>query len=227
MQAHRGGSWDVPNIDSETGKSKWLAKGDPEEMPHISDLNYHKGTTLSLSPPVCLSTCILFPPNKHFTCFTTFHLCGNSFLQSRRARTLSLATGLVARIQHSHCHGPTSISGWEPKPCFKSLQAKATWDHLHLHVDHLDFFFHEMPSNLLCLAVFLFLIDLKLSLDQFIVILWIMYTLILFIYPGDLHSLFRDNVLIWTWWKFHQNLVSKVTEGSYFIGVKYKLWKVH
>ena len=28
----------------------------------------------------------LFPPNKHFTCFTTFCLCGNSFLQSWRAR---------------------------------------------------------------------------------------------------------------------------------------------
>ena len=43
-------------------------------MPHKSDSNYHGGATLSLSPPVCLSTRTLFPPNKHFTCFTTFHL---------------------------------------------------------------------------------------------------------------------------------------------------------
>ena len=41
-------------------KSKWLAKGDPEEMPHKSDSNFHDGATqqlsLSLSLPVCLST---------------------------------------------------------------------------------------------------------------------------------------------------------------------------
>ena len=30
-------------------------------MPYISDLNYHKGTTPSLSPSVCLPTCtVLF-----------------------------------------------------------------------------------------------------------------------------------------------------------------------
>ena len=28
----------------------------------------------------------LLPPNKYFTCLTTFHLCGNSFLQSQRIR---------------------------------------------------------------------------------------------------------------------------------------------
>ena len=37
-----------------------LAKGNPEEMPHKSDSNYHEGTTLSLNPPVCLSTRTLF-----------------------------------------------------------------------------------------------------------------------------------------------------------------------
>ena len=105
----------------------------PEEMSHISDSNYHEGRTLPLSPPVCLSTCTLFPPNKHFTCFTTCRLCGNSFLQSRRARALSLVTGLVARIQCSHCCSLTSISGRELKSCFKPLQAKATRDHSEGH----------------------------------------------------------------------------------------------
>ena len=95
-------------------------------MPHISDSNNHEGMTLSLSHPVCLSTRTLFPPNEHFTCFTTFCLCGNSFLQSQRARALSLGTGLVAGIQRSHCHGLTSISGREPKACFRLLQAEAT-----------------------------------------------------------------------------------------------------
>ena len=85
----------------------------------------------SLSESACVSLytyCTLFPPNKHFTCFTTFCLCGSSFLQSQRARALSLATGLVARIQCSHCLGLTPISGRELKPCFKPLQAEATWD---------------------------------------------------------------------------------------------------
>ena len=30
-------------------------------MPHISDSNYHEDVTLSLSPPMRPSTCILFP----------------------------------------------------------------------------------------------------------------------------------------------------------------------
>ena len=71
-----------------------------------------------------------FPSDKHFTCFTDFHLCGNSLLQSRRARALSPASGLVARIQHSHHCDPTSVSGQELKPCFKLLQAETTWDHI-------------------------------------------------------------------------------------------------
>ena len=40
--------------------------------------------------------------------------------------------GLMARIQCSHCHGLTSVSGREPKSCFKPLQAKTSWDQLPL-----------------------------------------------------------------------------------------------
>ena len=77
---------------------------------------------LSNSPPeparvsvhIC---CTLFPPNKHL--FTTFHLVEIIFLQSQRARALSLTTGLVAEICCFHCHNLTSISSWEPKPRFK------------------------------------------------------------------------------------------------------------
>ena len=58
--------------------------------------------------------------------FTTFCLCENSFLQNQRARALSLTTGLVVKIRCSYRHDPTSISGFEPKPCFKVLHAKAT-----------------------------------------------------------------------------------------------------
>ena len=94
------------HMNSEPGKARWLAKGNLEEMPQISDSSYHKGMILSLSSPMCLFTS---------TCFTTFHLCGNSFLQSQRPRVLPLATDLLARIQHSHYRGPTSVSGQEPK----------------------------------------------------------------------------------------------------------------
>ena len=50
------------------------------------------------------------------------------FLQSHMARTLSVTTGLVARIHSSHCHHLTSIFDQELKSCFKPLQAEATRD---------------------------------------------------------------------------------------------------
>ena len=84
-----GGPWDRPNSGSEPGKARWLAKGNPEEMPRISDSNYHEGMAISLSPPVCLSTCTLFPPNKCFTWFTTFHFFVEiHFLQSHMGQGL-------------------------------------------------------------------------------------------------------------------------------------------
>ena len=51
-RAHLGGSWDIPNTDSGPIKAKWLARGNLEETPHISDFNYqyHEGTHTSPSP---------------------------------------------------------------------------------------------------------------------------------------------------------------------------------
>ena len=46
--------------------------------------------------------CSLFPLNKFFTHFTTFHLCGNSSLQSQRARasiTDHWSSGFTANTQ--------------------------------------------------------------------------------------------------------------------------------
>ena len=40
--AHTGVPPDKPNTDSEPGKARWLAKGNPEEMPHERDLNYQE-----------------------------------------------------------------------------------------------------------------------------------------------------------------------------------------
>ena len=66
---------------------------------------------LSLSPPVGLSTCAIFFFVLTNPCYTTFYLCGNSFLQSQKIKALSLTTGLVARIWYPDCLDLTSISG--------------------------------------------------------------------------------------------------------------------
>ena len=87
---------------------------------------------LSLSPPLCLCTCTLFPPNKHLTCFTTFCLYVEIHFCTAEGpgpchRPL-VPSGLVARIQCSHCPGLTSVSGLELKSIFKPLQAKCPGD---------------------------------------------------------------------------------------------------
>ena len=128
-----GGPWDDPNMDSEPGKSQWWTKGNPEEIPHKSDSSYQAGMTPSLSLPMCLSTHILFPPNKHLTCFSTFQICGNSFLfcTGDGLGPCQWASALVTRIWHSHFWNSTSISGQEKIPFFKPLQANATRDENH------------------------------------------------------------------------------------------------
>lgn len=81
--------------------------------------------TLSESPAwVYPHVLCSLPPNNHFICFTTFCLCGNSFLQSQEARVLSLTIGLVVRIWCSHHCDPDSISGWWAQT---PLQAAADW----------------------------------------------------------------------------------------------------
>ena len=97
-------------------------------MPHISDSNYHEGATLSLSPPVCAYSHVLFfPPNKHFTCFTTFRLFVEIYFYKADGPELChwplVPGGLMARIQRSQCRGLTSASGWRTEIL---LQAKAT-----------------------------------------------------------------------------------------------------
>ena len=75
--------------------------------------------TPSLSPLVSIHTYLYsFPPSKHFTCFSTLCLHGNSFLQSHRARVLSLTPGLVVRTRcHHRLDWPQSLAGnWNPAP---------------------------------------------------------------------------------------------------------------
>ena len=64
--------------------------------------------SLSVHPWVYPHILYSFPPRN--TWFITSCLCRNSLLKSWRATTLSLTTGLVARIQHSHWWHLTSIS---------------------------------------------------------------------------------------------------------------------
>ena len=133
----QGMSWDLPNMDCELGKSKWLAKGKQEERLHkviqtaMSTWLSHS-LSLSLSEPASVSI--------HMYC-TLFFLLINTLLASllsifvgilfciaKGPRPLSLTTGVVARIWCFHCCDAASISGWEPKPHSRPLQAKATWD---------------------------------------------------------------------------------------------------
>ena len=127
-----GESWEWSNTNSEPGKSYWLAKGNLEEMPPQKWFKHHKVTTLSLSPSMCLATCTLFLPNKHLTCFTTFPLHAKIHFyitdMPRSCHWPLFPGGLEARIQHS-AMAWLHISGWEPKFCFKTLQAEATTDH--------------------------------------------------------------------------------------------------
>ena len=84
----------------------------------------------SPSESACVSIhtyCTLLPPNKYFTGFTTFRLCGNSFLQSWRPGPLPLINGLLARIWCSHRCNPTSVSGWESKPFGSCCRLRSPW----------------------------------------------------------------------------------------------------
>ena len=125
-----GGSWDTPNTDCGPGKSEWLAKGNPEEIPHKSNANCHEGATQGLSPEsarVSLHTsCTLFFLLL-ILCFTTFCLCGSSFLHSGRCGPLSLTASLVLGWDPVLITAATRpISGWGPKTRSKPLQAEAT-----------------------------------------------------------------------------------------------------
>ena len=70
--AHTGVPPDKPYTDSEPGKARWLAKGNPEEMPRISKSNYHESMTLWAHPCVYPHVLFFFFLNEHFTGFTTY-----------------------------------------------------------------------------------------------------------------------------------------------------------
>ena len=113
-----GESWDISDMHSESGKSKWLVRGKPEEIVDKNNSNCHEGMIqwlfLCLSLPMYLSKHIVlffFLTNTLLVLLLSV-FAGILFMQSRRARTLLLTIGLAARIWCSHYCDPTSISGW-------------------------------------------------------------------------------------------------------------------
>ena len=90
---------------------------------------------------------------KKNTCSTTFHLCGNSFLHSRRPGPLSLITGLVARIWCFHHRVPASVSGREssraPNHCKQKLlkiNVTSQTKDFRPSIPHLDLLTAEKPT---------------------------------------------------------------------------------
>ena len=122
----QGRPWDQPCIDSEPSKAKWLARGNPEETPYVSDSNFQEGKTLSLSPSLCVCSHVLFPPDKHLFCFC-LSPCGIHFYKADGPGPChwpSVPGGLVTRIQLCHYSELTSISGQRTEIL---LQATADW----------------------------------------------------------------------------------------------------
>ena len=101
---------------------------------------HHKGKTQRLSESDCVSVCTYytsFPPHQYFTRFTTFHLCGNSFSEKPNGQGLVTDHWSMAKIQCSHCSYLTLASDWDPKPCFKPLQAETTHPRSECNAQHL------------------------------------------------------------------------------------------
>ena len=86
--------------------------------------------TLPLSLPVCLSTCIvlfLLLVNTLLASLLSIFV-EILFWKAKGPGFLSLTSDLVARIWFFHHCEWAPVSGWEPKPRSKPLQAEATWD---------------------------------------------------------------------------------------------------
>ena len=93
----------------------------PGRIPHESSSNSHQGMTQLLSLPLSESAhvsihmyCVLFLPLINTSPASLLSIFMEIlFCKAEGPGPLSLATGLVARIQRSHRHDPTSISGCE------------------------------------------------------------------------------------------------------------------
>ena len=135
---------DVLNINCEPEKSKWLPKGKWKKCPRRV-IQTAMRAQLSDSPWVhpCVyptGTALFFPLYKHFASLLSVFV-EILFCKAIGPCSLSLTTGLVARIWCFHCHDPAD-SGWEPKAHSKLLQAEATQDQQEDNILH-----HNPPST--------------------------------------------------------------------------------
>ena len=91
-----------------------MARGNLKDMPHVKWFKLLKGWE-SLTPPVCLSIHMFCLPNKQFVSqlfismwkFISTQLMGQGFVTGHSL----VPGGLVARIQHCHCHRPQALAG--------------------------------------------------------------------------------------------------------------------
>ena len=87
--------------------------------------------TLPLSPLVCLSvthTVLFFLLINTLLASLLSIFVEILFCKVEGPGPLSLTIGPVARIWCFHYCNPDPVSGWEPKPCSKPLQAETPWD---------------------------------------------------------------------------------------------------
>ena len=125
-----GGSWDIPNTDCKPGKSKWLTKETwnkcPIEVLQTSTRAWPRDSgSLPKSTHVSTHTYgAFFPLDEYSTWFTTFCLCGNSFLQRQKPGPLLLTTGLVARIWCSHRRDAAQSLAGNPSPAQRFLRPR-------------------------------------------------------------------------------------------------------
>ena len=120
-----GGSWDIPNRDSESGESKWLAKGNSVKVIQTA--------VRALEVHLCVypQAVFFFHPKKKKKktwLFQYFLFLWELFSVMPKSQGLLLTTSLVARIWCPHRHRLASTSVWKPKSRLKLLQVKATQD---------------------------------------------------------------------------------------------------
>ena len=101
--------------------------------PCINDSDDHRAQLALWACPLCLFFLSLLTNILLLSLLSLWELIST---KPNGSGVLSLVTCLVSRIQCSHCHCLTSISGQETKPCFKPLQAKVTVIRLDLY--HLE-----------------------------------------------------------------------------------------
>ena len=122
-------AWDIPNMDSEPRQIKMTDQRKIRRNGPKKTFRLPLDSTQKFWVCLCVYPHILYS----FSCpkiLASLHsvFVGILFCKAKKPGPLSLTTGPVVRICCSHCRDPASISTWEAKPHFKSLQAEAFRD---------------------------------------------------------------------------------------------------